>query len=94
MGANLVIFSLMYFFQLFNSDVPTQSLSNKADFWIVLGIFFFYLTSTVILGSLNYLVTMKSELLNYYNPDTMKYLAMGLYSFYIIGFLCHKQERI
>lgn len=94
MGASLVILSLMYFFQFFNSDVPVQNVSNRAHFWIVIGIFFFYLTSTVILGSINYLVSMGSELLKYYNPDTMKYLATILYGFYVVGFLCHKTEQI
>jgi hypothetical protein len=94
MGVNLIILSLMYFFQFFNSDVPIQNISKKAHFWIVIGIFFFYLTSTVILGSINYLVSMGSNLYKYYNPDTMKYLAASLYCFYIIGFLCHKPEQI
>lgn len=93
MGANLVVFSLMYFFQLFNHAPVTDDISRKAHFWIVVGIFFFYLTSTVILGSLNYLVAMGSDLLIYYDPNTLKYLAMSLYSFYIIGFLCHKAEQ-
>jgi hypothetical protein len=94
MGANLVVLSLMYFFQLFNHADVVDDISRKAHFWIVIGIFFFYLTSTVILGSLNYLVAMGSDLMKYYNPNTLKYLAMSLYSFYIIGFLCHKTDQI
>ncbi|WP_169303307.1 hypothetical protein [Pedobacter cryophilus] len=71
-----------------------EDISRKAQFWIVIGIFFFYLTSTVIMGSLNYLIAMDSELYKYYNHSaTMKYLAMSLYSFYIIGFLCHKTDQ-
>ena len=94
MGGNLIVFSLMYFFQLFNNPKMVEDISRKASFWIVIGIFFFYLTSTVIMGSLNYLITIYTEISKYYNHSaTMKYLAMSLYSFYIIGFLCHKTEQ-
>jgi hypothetical protein len=94
MGFNLIVFSLLYFTKLFNSTKPDESLIRKAEFWIVIGVFFFYLTSTAILSITNYMVSLGPELLKYYNTDTMKYLAMGLYSSYIIGFLCHKSEQI
>jgi hypothetical protein len=93
MGFNLVVFSLLYFFNLFDFTKPEENLTRKADFWIVIGIFFFYLTSTVLLSALNYMVELKSDLLKYYKPDTIKFLAMGLYSFYIVGFLCHKPQQ-
>ena len=93
MGFNLVVFSLLYFFNLFDFTKPEENLTHKADFWIVIGIFFFYLTSTVLLSALNYMVELKSDLLKYYKPDTIKFLAMGLYSFYIVGFLCHKPQQ-
>ncbi|MEO5910676.1 MAG: hypothetical protein ABIP95_07290 [Pelobium sp.] len=92
MGFNLVVFSLMYFYNLFDFTKPEENLTRKADFWIVIGIFFFYLTSTVILSALNYII-LNPETLKYYNPNTMKFLAMSLYSFYIIGFLCHKTNQ-
>jgi hypothetical protein len=93
MGFNLVVFSLLYFFNLFDFTKPEENLTRKADFWIVIGIFFFYLTSTVILSLTNYMVSLEKELFKYYNPETMKYLAMSLYSFYILGFICHKPEK-
>ena len=93
MGFNLIVFSLLYFFNLFDFTKPEENLTRKADFWIVVGIFFFYLTSTVILSVTNYMVSLGPELSKYYSPNTMKYLAMSLYSFYIVGFLCHKQEK-
>jgi hypothetical protein len=94
MGGNLIVFSLLYFFQLFNNPKMVEDITRKAQFWIVIGIFFFYLTSTVIMGSLNYLITIYAEISKYYNHSaTIKYLAMSLYSFYIIGFLCHKSEK-
>lgn len=94
MGFNLIVFALLYFFKLFNSNQPNESLTRNAIFWIVIGIFFFYLTSTVILSVTNYMVSLGPELYKYYNPDTIKYLAASLYGFYIIGFLCHKPEQI
>lgn len=93
MGFNLVVFSLLYFFNLFDFTKPEENLTSKADFWVVIGIFFFYLTSTVILSITNYMVSFGKELIKYYKPDTMKYLAMTLYSFYILGFICHKPEK-
>ena len=93
MGFNLIVFSLLYFFNLFDFTKPEENLTRKADFWIVVGIFFFYLTSTVILSVTNYMVSLGPELSKYYSPNTMKYLTMFLYSFYIVGFLCHKQEK-
>ncbi|OAQ37930.1 hypothetical protein A5893_16290 [Pedobacter psychrophilus] len=93
MGFNLVVFSLLYFYNLFDFTKPEENLIHKADFWIVIGIFFFYLTSTVLLSALNYMVELKSELLKYYKTDTIKFLAMGLYSFYIVGYLCHKPQQ-
>ncbi len=93
MGFNLVVFSLLYFYNLFDFTKPEENLTHKVDFWIVIGIFFFYLTSTIILGITNYLSSIKfNELLKFYNPNTMKFLAMALYSFYIVGFLCHKPK--
>lgn len=93
MGFNMVVFSLMYFFNLFDFAKPEENLTRKADFWIVIGIFFFYLTSTIILSATNYMIALKSDLLKYYHPDTMKFLAMALYGFYIVGFLCHKPQH-
>ena len=94
MGFNLIVFSLLYFFNLFDFTKPEENLTRKADFWIVIGIFFFYLTSTIILSVTNYMSSFKfTEIIKFYNPGTMKYLAMSLYSFYILGFLCHKPEK-
>ena len=94
LGFNLIVFSLLYFFNLFDFTKGEENLIRKADFWIVIGIFFFYLTSTIILSVTNYISSFKfTEIIKFYNPDTMKYLAMSLYSFYILGFLCHKQEK-
>lgn len=94
MGFNLIVFSLLYFFNLFDFTKPEENLTRKADFWIVIGIFFFYLTSTIILSVTNYMSSFKfTEIVKFYNPGTMKYLAMSLYSFYILGFLCHKTEK-
>lgn len=86
-GFYLVVFSLMYFFNLFDFAKPEENLTQKVDFWIVIGIFFFYLTSVVLLRATNYMIALKSDLLKYYNPYAMKFLAMSLY---IIGFLCNK----
>jgi hypothetical protein len=91
LGFNLIVFSLLYFFNLFDFTKPEENLTRKADFWIVIGIFFFYLTSTIILSALNFIIQ-NPETQKYYSPDTMKYLAMTLYSFYIVGFLCHKPQ--
>jgi hypothetical protein len=91
LGFNLIVFSLLYFFNLFDFTKPEENLTRKADFWIVIGIFFFYLTSTIILSALNFIIQ-NPETQKYYSPDTMKYLAITLYSFYIVGFLCHKPQ--
>ena len=94
MGFNLIVFSLLYFFNLFDFTKGEENLIRKADFWIVVGIFFFYLTSTIVLSITNSLTSFKyAEIIKFYNPATIKYLAMSLYSFYILGFLCHKQEK-
>lgn len=94
MGFNLVVFSLLYFFNLFDFTKPEENLTSKADFWIVISIFFFYLTSTIVMSLTNYVSSFKfNEMIKFYNPDTMKYFALALYSFYIVGFLCHKPVK-
>ncbi len=87
MSVSLVIYSLLYFHEIITSDdgYDTNPARN-ASFWIVTGIFFFYLSSTLTIIFWNYFVVNNV----YFGAVMLRVFAFILYSMYIAGILLHK----
>ncbi|WP_262246696.1 hypothetical protein [Parapedobacter soli] len=87
MSVSLVVFALLYFHELIKSDrgYDINPVRNAA-FWIVTGIFFFYLSSTLTIIFWNYFVVNNV----YFGSVMMRVFAFILYSMYIAGILLHR----
>ncbi|MGV3763005.1 hypothetical protein [Parapedobacter sp.] len=87
MAVSLVVFSLLYFHDLVKSDRRYDiNPARKATFWIVTGIFFFYLSSTLTIIFWTYFVVNNV----YFGSVMLRVFAFILYSMYIAGILLHK----
>ena len=87
MSVSLVIFALLYFHDIIRSDqgYDTNPARNAA-FWIVTGIFFFYLSSTLTIIFWTYFVVNDV----YFGSVMLRVCAFILYSMYIAGILLHR----
>lgn len=87
MAVTLVVFALLYFHDLIKSDrrYDTNPARN-AIFWIVTGIFFFYLSSTLTIIFWSYFVVNDV----YFGSVMLRVFAFILYSMYIAGIILHK----
>ncbi|MFB2120034.1 hypothetical protein [Parapedobacter sp. 2B3] len=87
MSVSLVVFALLYFHEIIKSDrrYDTNPARNVA-FWIVTGIFFFYLSSTLTIIFWTYFVVNDV----YFGSVMLRVFAFILYSMYIAGILLHK----
>lgn len=87
MSVSLVVFALLYFHDIIKSDrgYDTNPARNAA-FWIVTGIFFFYLSSTLTIIFWTYFVVNDV----YFGSVMLRVFAFILYSMYIAGILLHK----
>lgn len=87
MSVSLVVFALLYFHDIVKSDrgYDTNPARNAA-FWIVTGIFFFYLSSTLTIIFWTYFVVNDV----YFGSVMLRVFAFILYSMYIAGILLHK----
>lgn len=90
MSVSLVIYSLLYFHEIITSDTgyETNPVRN-VSFWIVTGIFFFYLSSTLTIIFWNYFVVNNE----YFGSAMLRIFAFVLYAMYIAGILLHKSEN-
>lgn len=87
MSVSLVVYSLLYFHESITSDnrYDTNPARN-ASFWIVTGIFFFYLSSTLTIIFWSYFVINNEH----FGSVMLRVFAFILYSMYIAGILLHK----
>lgn len=87
MSVSLVVFALLYFHDVIKSDDGDDiNPVRNAAFWIVTGIFFFYLSSTLTIIFWTYFVV--NEV--YFGSVMLRVFAFILYSMYIAGILLHK----
>lgn len=87
MSISLVIYSLLFFHEIVTSDSGYDiNPVRNASFWIVTGIFFFYLSSTLTIIFWNYFVVNNE----YFGTVMLRVFAFILYSMYIAGILLHK----
>lgn len=87
MSVSLVVFALLYFHDIVRSDQEYDiNPARNAAFWIVTGIFFFYLSSTLTIIFWNYFVVNNV----YFGSVMMRVFAFILYSMYIAGILLHR----
>lgn len=87
MSISLVIYSLLFFHEIVTSDSGYDiNPVRNASFWIVTGIFFFYLSSTLTIIFWNYFVVNNE----YFGTVILRVFAFILYSMYIAGILLHK----
>src|SRR3546814_8911228 len=90
MAVSLVVYALLYFHDLVKSDGPYDtSPARNGTFWIVTGIFFFYLSSTLTIIFWGYFVVNNV----YFGSVMLRVFAFILYSLYIVGILLHKPPR-
>lgn len=90
MAVSLVVFALLYFHEIVKSDrqYDTNPVRNAA-FWIVTGIFFFYLSSTLTIIFWSYFVVNNV----YFGSVMLRVFGFILYSMYIAGILLHKPRK-
>lgn len=89
MAVSLVLFSLLYFHDLVKSDSRYDTNpARNATFWMVTGIFFFYLSSTLTIIFWTYFVVNDV----YFGSIMLRVFAFILYSMYIAGMLLHKPQ--
>lgn len=87
MSVSLVIYSLLFFHEVITSDSGYDiNPARNASFWIVTGIFFFYLSSTLTIIFWSYFVVNNE----YFGAVMLRVFAFILYSMYIAGILLHK----
>ncbi|MEC3879671.1 hypothetical protein [Parapedobacter sp. 10938] len=87
MAMSLVVFALLYFHDLVKSDRQYDTNpARNATFWIVTGIFFFYLSSTLTIIFWTYFVVNNV----YFGSVMLRVFAFILYSMYVAGMLLHK----
>src|SRR5690606_7042218 len=87
MSVSLVVFALLYFHDLVKSDRRYDiNPVRNATFWIVTGIFFFYLSSTLTV------IFWTGFVVNdvYCGSVMLRVFAFILYSMYIAGIVLHK----
>lgn len=90
MSVSLVVFALLYFHDLVKSDRQYDiNPVRNATFWIVTGIFFFYLSSTLTIIFWTYFVVNDV----YFGSVMLRVFAFILYSMYIAGIVLHKPPR-
>lgn len=89
MSVSVVVFALLYFHDIIRSD-PEENTNPARDaaFWIVTGVFFFYLSSTLTIIFWNYFVVNDV----YFGSVMLRVFAFILYSMYIAGILLHKPK--
>lgn len=90
MAVSLVVFALLYFHDVVKSDRQYDTNpARNATFWMVTGIFFFYLSSTLTIIFWSYFVVNNV----YFGSVMLRVFAFILYSMYIAGMLLHKPSR-
>lgn len=87
MSVSLVVFALLYFHDIVRSEQDYDvNPARNAVFWIVTGIFFFYLSSTLTIIFWNYFAVNNM----FFGLLMLRVFAFILYSMYIVGILLHK----
>lgn len=90
MAVSLVVFALLYFHDVVKSDRQYETNpARNVIFWIVTGIFFFYLSSTLTIIFWSYFVVNDV----YFGSVMLRVFAFILYSMYIAGILLHQPPR-
>ncbi|MGK6352773.1 hypothetical protein [Parapedobacter sp. DT-150] len=89
MAVSLILYGLLYFHEIITSDDEYEiNPARNATFWIVTGIFFFYLSSTLTIIFWSYFVVNDE----YFGSVMLRIFAFVLYAMYIAGFLLHKPK--
>jgi len=91
-GAGMVIFSIIYYFNLFKQQ-DYKNILKQPEFWFVAGCFIFYTTSTCVNSFFSELVTTKiigNFPLRYF---IMCLLSFAMYSSWIKSFLCFRKTQ-
>lgn len=87
MSVSLVVFALLYFHDIVRSEQAYDTNpARNAAFWMVTGIFFFYLSSTLTIIFWNYFAVNNM----FFGLLVLRVFAFILYSMYIVGFLLHR----
>ncbi len=85
----MIIYSITFFYQLFNSSEKFDLLREPA-FWIAIAILFFYLSSFSVLGVLNTVANLPNVLK--YNLQKILFIVNSFYyTLFIIAFLCQSK---
>lgn len=90
-GLFLTVYSVLFLIELYQREKPVI-VKRYAHFWIVIANLIFFSASSFFNGYIDYLLT--NRMLVYIKLSLiMVVLNYMLYSFYIIGFLCHLQAK-
>lgn len=82
----MIFYSIIYFYQIFNSSQRFDLLREPA-FWISIGVMFFYISSFSVFGLLNNISKLPNILK--YNLQKILYVVNAFYyTLFIIAFLC------
>lgn len=88
-GILIVVYSLLYFYEILTDENVNKNPFRDATFWFSTALFFFYLCSTLTTSLWNYLVINDYS----YGRLLINLFAFLLYGMYIVGFLLHKNDK-
>ena len=92
-AALMVVYSLLYYYELYQRKDFSVPIVKLPDFWIVTGIFFLYVGSFFVIGFTRIIVALDSENATNLNIINL-FLNILLYALFFYGFRCHTRVRI
>lgn len=91
-AALMVVYSLLYYYELYQREDFSVPIVKLPDFWIVTGIFFLYAGSFFVMGFIRIILAIEPETApNLYVINL--FLNILLYALIFYGFRCHTRVR-
>jgi hypothetical protein len=85
-GIFTIFFAIVYCYQLLNAEEPIM-LRNCGEFWIAIGLIFFYVCSVPYMGMFNFLAKLHVDLA-YMLKIPLQISNIMMYSLFTYAFIC------